>query len=42
MGQDKVIKIDCSDTIEVNTRYSARMEKENVSSLKTGSIIAFA
>ena len=41
MGQDKVIKIDCSDTIEVNTRYSARMEKENVSSLKTGSIIAF-
>lgn len=41
MEQDKVIKIDCSDTIEVNTRYSTRMEKENVSSLKTGSIIAF-
>lgn len=41
MEQDKVIKIDCSETIEVNTRYSTRMEKENVSSLKTGSIIAF-
>lgn len=40
MAQEKIIKIDYSDTVEISTRYTKRMETENSSTLKTASVIS--